>query len=187
MNGPYGPTVTAAHNERRSNNGQQQGGERGSGGRVGVFVVEQQQYDIDNDHDNGDTVQFTKMHKEQLSKREQKFGYQEKKSKNPPPQQPQQQQMMIEIGPGALVRLRGAEETWDCIQRDFYLPTQCSFCELILCCIQDASYVLCPQCRVVSPIDDIMEEFDGGAGIGFTFEQLHAWQNDIIKLAGQQQ
>jgi hypothetical protein len=110
----------------------------------------------------------------------------------------------IEISPGVYVQLRGAEETWDCIGRDFFMPCKCFGCSHELCCIQDADYVLCPQCRVVSPMDatfyssestnanaaasststststdDIGHE--GGVGLGFTLDDLLKWQGEIIQ------
>jgi hypothetical protein len=105
----------------------------------------------------------------------------------------------IEISPGACVRLRGAEETWDCIGRDFFMPCTCFGCLHELCCIQDADYVLCPKCRVVSPMDSTFYgsessyptaasststasiEHEGGVGLGFTFDDLLKWQAEIIQ------
>ena len=106
-------------------------------------------------------------------------------SQQPPPDQ------MIEIVPGTWLRLRGADETWACIERDFYLPVMCFGCSAELCCIQDADYVLCPTCRVVSPMNGIPENDgsagrgnenvgNGGVGLGFTFTDLMRWQSEIL-------
>jgi hypothetical protein len=86
---------------------------------------------------------------------------------------------MIEVAPGQYLRLRGADETWNAIKDDFYVPCVCFACDLTLFCIQDASYVLCPQCQVVNPLDGQCES-DGGVGLGFTIEKLSKWQNEII-------
>jgi hypothetical protein len=86
---------------------------------------------------------------------------------------------MIEVAPGEFMRLRGAHETWKAIQNDFYLPCACICCELTLFCIQDATYVLCPECQVVNPLEKI-DGYDGGVGLGFTMEELAEWQNDIV-------
>ena len=100
---------------------------------------------------------------------------------------PVSNKMTVEIAPGVHARLRGAEETWNAVQNDFYLPTQCFCCSLDLCCIMDASFVLCPECKVVSPVpgcDSITGEggsLDGGVGLGFTFDDLQKWQTDIIR------
>jgi len=96
----------------------------------------------------------------------------------------------VEVAPGVHVRLRGADETWRSIESDFYMPTQCLPCGLTVFCIQDADFVICPDCRVVSPMMMVMEggeecsnycegKSDGGVGLGFTMEDLAAWQEDI--------
>jgi hypothetical protein len=86
---------------------------------------------------------------------------------------------MIEVAPGEFMRLRGAHETWKAIQNDFYVPCACFCCDLTLFCIQDATYVLCPACQVVNPLEKI-DGYDGGVGLGFTMTELAEWQNDII-------
>jgi hypothetical protein len=89
----------------------------------------------------------------------------------------------IEIMPGIRVPLRGAEETWNCIRQDFFLPVTCLACTTELCCIQDASYVLCPVCRVVSPMDAGAGDFGStvGVGLGFSFDELYQWQSEIFR------
>jgi hypothetical protein len=83
---------------------------------------------------------------------------------------------MIEVSPGHEARLRGAAETWQAIQQDFYLPCVCFDCEASLFCILDAWLVLCPHCRVLNPIchdnGDMAMDQDGGVGLGFTIETL---------------
>jgi hypothetical protein len=86
----------------------------------------------------------------------------------------------IQVSPGEFMRLRGADETWRAIMDDFYMPCTCVCCNLTLFCIQDANFVLCPECRVVSPMDDMVyDEYDGGVGLGFTIEDLGKWQEEI--------
>jgi hypothetical protein len=89
----------------------------------------------------------------------------------------------IEIMPGLRVPLRGAEETWNCIEHDFFLPVTCFACTTELCCIQDASYVLCPVCRVVGPMDAGAGDFGStmGVGLGFSFDDLFQWQSEIVR------
>ena len=94
---------------------------------------------------------------------------------------------MIEIAPGVHLRLRGAEETWRAIESDFYMPSQCVVCAWTIFGIQDADFVLCPNCRVVSPMEgsqgyregDEGGEGGGGVGLGFTLEDLANWQEEI--------
>ena len=87
----------------------------------------------------------------------------------------------MEIAPGERVRLRGARETWQCVENDFYLPTTCFSCDTDLCCIMDASYVLCPLCKVVSPVEGWAGGPDGGVGLGFTYTDLANWQQEIMQ------
>lgn len=87
---------------------------------------------------------------------------------------------MIEIAPGEYMRLRGAQETWKAIQDDFYIPCSCICCDLTLFCIQDATYVLCPVCQVVSSMEQI-DGYNGGVGLGFTMDELAQWQNEILQ------
>jgi hypothetical protein len=89
----------------------------------------------------------------------------------------------IEIMPGICVLLRGADETWNCIKQDFFLPVTCFGCTAELCCIQDASYVLCPVCRVVGPMDMGAGDLGStvGVGLGFSFDDLFQWQSEIVR------
>lgn len=79
------------------------------------------------------------------------------------------------------LRIRGAEETWHAIQRDFYLPCPCSHCETTVFSIADAAYVLCPICEEVSPLDQESSSTMAahGLGLGFTVEQLAQFQAKI--------
>ena len=72
----------------------------------------------------------------------------------------------VEVAPGVSLRLRGAAETTWAIQNDFYIPIECVCCTQTILCIQDADYVLCPDCRVVGPIRPPQERSNGGVGLG---------------------
>jgi len=93
--------------------------------------------------------------------------------------------LTLEVAPGVHVRVRGSVETWQAIERDFFVPCSCICCESTVCVIQDAEFVLCPCCRVVSPVSTMNEGaddtgYEGGVGLGFTLDELHLWQNDIV-------
>lgn len=92
----------------------------------------------------------------------------------------------MEIAPGQRLRLRGARETWQCVENDYYLPTTCFSCDTDLCCIMDASYVLCPLCKVVSPVEGWAGGPEGGVGLGFTYTDLAQWQQEIMQRRRQQ-
>jgi len=106
----------------------------------------------------------------------------------PPPPPPEYDHLQVEICPGHYAALRGSEETWGAIQRGFCSNVNCFNCGLALVCIADAEYVLCPECRVVSPV--LIEEeplmdckiparnsygqqpaFRGGVGLGLRARQ----------------
>jgi hypothetical protein len=87
----------------------------------------------------------------------------------------------IEISPGVHVRLRGADETWKAIANDYYMPAECICCESTIFCIQNADYVLCPDCRVVSRVEGLSSPGIGGVGLGFKYEDLALWQDQILR------
>ena len=60
----------------------------------------------------------------------------------------------IEISPGQYAPLRGSEETLRALKRGDMIETQCFECQGRLRCIFDCACVLCPDCRVVSPVED---------------------------------
>jgi hypothetical protein len=97
----------------------------------------------------------------------------------PPPPRPSHP--TIEISPGVHVRLRGADETWKAVENDFYMPAECICCESTIFCIQNADYVLCPDCRVVSRMEGLSSHGMGGVGLGFKYEDLARWQEDILR------
>jgi hypothetical protein len=103
------------------------------------------------------------------------------RSQMPPPPPPRPSQSSIEISPGVQVRLRGADETWRAIEYDYYMPAECICCESTIFCIQDADYVLCPDCRVVSRLEGSSSRGMGGVGLGFKYEDLARWQDDILR------
>jgi hypothetical protein len=87
----------------------------------------------------------------------------------------------VEISPGVHVRLRGANETLEAIESDSYMPAECFCCESTIFCIQQADYILCPDCRVVSRMEGISCTGMGGVGLGFKYEDLARWQADILR------
>lgn len=89
-----------------------------------------------------------------------------------PPRIPQQQ--TIEVSPGVVLPLLGADVTWRAIQVDFILPCFCYVCDATRFCIEDARFCLCPVCKCVLPMDG-----DFGVGLGFTLEQLAEYQNEL--------
>jgi hypothetical protein len=58
----------------------------------------------------------------------------------------------IEISPGVYETIRGSDETLEAIECGNVTITDCLVCNACLVTLQDAHYVLCPDCKVVSPI-----------------------------------
>ena len=92
---------------------------------------------------------------------------------------------LVEIAPGVHEPLRRADETVTAVRHDFYVPVCCFGCSEEIFCIADAKYVICPSCRVVSPIEE--GALDGqvlrqhGLGLGFNCESLFQIQSDILQ------
>ena len=82
---------------------------------------------------------------------------------------PREQQcgLELEIQPGLFVPLRGSEETLDAMNNGFILQTVCFACTMKVLCIADSEYVLCPVCKVVSPIE---HNLGSGTGVGLGLE-----------------
>lgn len=85
------------------------------------------------------------------------------------PQQHQPKQLEVEIAPGVSERLRGAEETSLALEHGRYISSDCMCCGARSYCIDDASYLLCPICKVVSPTGTGGES--GGVGLGVLTDQ----------------
>ena len=87
----------------------------------------------------------------------------------------------IEVGPGEFLRLRGAAETWQAIECGFHTPCECLCCGLAMVCIHDADFVLCPTCRVVSPVQGFCAGTAGGVGLGFKVGDMpHSKKNEKL-------
>jgi hypothetical protein len=61
------------------------------------------------------------------------------------------------------------------------MPAECICCESTIFCIQNADFVLCPDCRVVSRMEGVSSRGMGGVGLGFKYEDLARWQDAILK------
>lgn len=58
----------------------------------------------------------------------------------------------IEIAPGVVMDLRGALETVQAIESGVAASVTCAWCEVSLLCVPDAEAVICPDCRVLTPV-----------------------------------
>jgi hypothetical protein len=85
---------------------------------------------------------------------------------------------VIQVLPGVALRLCGASETWMAIQNGWYTQCTCPCCSLAMLCVDSADFVICPDCRVVSPVQGCdMEtskqvESCGIVGLGLRHDML---------------
>ena len=60
----------------------------------------------------------------------------------------------IEVSPGVFWPLRGAAETCRALHLQKTAVATCLACQCRLRCVEDCACVLCPDCRVLSPVAD---------------------------------
>jgi hypothetical protein len=60
--------------------------------------------------------------------------------------------VQVEVYPGEFLRLRGAKETVEAIERGHSKSVFCYTCGLGLRCVADCDLVICPDCRSMSPV-----------------------------------
>ena len=88
--------------------------------------------------------------------------------------------MTIEIAPGIKLPLRGSEETWKAIEEGQITVTNCVSCQQELHCVLDAQLVVCPDCTILSPVDQSYH-YAGtsadryGVGLGIKPEDVVRW------------
>lgn len=83
--------------------------------------------------------------------------------------------LQVELLPGHFVPLIGSEETWQAFCADNVLDIECSSCQMFLYCKNTAEMVMCPDCRMVSPVGDAGLGSEGlglGLSVAAAFELL---------------
>jgi hypothetical protein len=73
--------------------------------------------------------------------------------RKPSVQQDPTSRIEVEVGPGVFLPLHGTEETMSAMQEGQLVSCTCYVCTLTVMCVPQASFVLCPDCRVVSPVE----------------------------------
>lgn len=63
-------------------------------------------------------------------------------------------QRTIEVTPNVYYTLRGAEETSVSIRNGTCAHVACLSCHSVLACVKDCVMVICPVCRVLSPVEN---------------------------------
>ena len=79
----------------------------------------------------------------------------------------------IQVADGLYMRLRGSKETQAAFDNGLCIEATCYACDIILACIRDCDCVICPQCRMVSPVEQVprigsvgASRHVGGVGLG---------------------
>jgi hypothetical protein len=62
------------------------------------------------------------------------------------------QPVEVEVAPGEFMPLRGSDETLQAIEMGYARIVTCFACCASLACVPDCELVICPDCRVISPI-----------------------------------
>ena len=118
------------------------------------------------------------------------FGMEDYLPKNPAAETiigSEENAQMIEISPEDVVPLRGSLQTWRAVKDGCITVTACHGCSVELHVVEDALYVVCPDCWVVSPVDQMMGgvpievEEDGnhhGVGLGVKAEEIIQWLDE---------
>ena len=97
--------------------------------------------------------------------------------------------VMIDVAPGVKFPLRGADETWKAIEEGRVTVTTCMSCNIELQCLDNAQLVACPDCTMLSPVDQASDNSSSsvdynndryGVGVGVK-------PSDIVRWIQQQQ
>jgi hypothetical protein len=72
----------------------------------------------------------------------------------------------LEVAPGQYMLLRGSAETVEAVESGKASMVSCFACEAALWCVPDADLVLCPDCRIVSPLASKQSIQPGVGGVG---------------------
>jgi hypothetical protein len=82
---------------------------------------------------------------------------------------PSAQPVEVEVAPGEYMTLRGSEETLHAIELGRARLVTCFVCTASLACVPDCELVICPDCRVISPVptsEDDSYTYYRGVGLG---------------------
>ena len=88
--------------------------------------------------------------------------------------------LMIQVQPGIKKPLRGSDETWKAIEDGRVTITCCVSCQIDLNCVEDAELVVCPDCTMISPVDQTTDAGSNrnhryGVGVGIKPEAIRDW------------
>jgi hypothetical protein len=82
----------------------------------------------------------------------------------------------VELLPGHYVPLIGSDETWQAFCEDNVIHIECSSCQMFLYCKRTAEMVMCPGCRMISPIDEVDDVGRRAEGLGLGLSVAAAFE-----------
>jgi hypothetical protein len=88
--------------------------------------------------------------------------------------------LMIDVGTGVKMPFRGSDETWKAIEYGRVTLTTCISCQIELNCLEDAQLVICPDCSMMSPVDQTPGQGNVsyeryGVGVGVKLQDILEW------------
>lgn len=88
---------------------------------------------------------------------------------------PQAERKMVQVTEDLELPLHGAQETSAALDRGEVVTSVCIVCRATLRCIRKAQYVLCPECKCLTPLQDTHYNATGGVGLGLlsTYDQSY--------------
>jgi hypothetical protein len=105
------------------------------------------------------------------------------------PGPPHISRFVLEVAPGLFLPLHGSQETSSAMQEGKLVSCNCFVCMETVMCVPQASYVLCPDCRVVSPVAGCLSlkrrvtlpgEM-GGVGLGLKWTEYLKWEQESVR------
>jgi hypothetical protein len=74
----------------------------------------------------------------------------------------------IQVSDGVYMTLRGSKETQAAYDHGLCIEATCFVCDISLACVPDCDAVVCPQCRMISPVEAVSRSrfHKGGVGLG---------------------
>lgn len=87
---------------------------------------------------------------------------------------PSPQPVEVEVAPGEFMQLRGSDETLEAIEMGYARIVTCFACCASLACVPDCELVICPDCRVISPI---CSEQDDDCKMAHRNDSPYGWED----------
>jgi hypothetical protein len=87
----------------------------------------------------------------------------------------------IEVSPGLFLPLRGSQETMEAVDSGRAMVVHCMACQTSLYCVPDCQLVLCPDCRILSPAEEMSSPSSAVVPCRHSMSMVHMspdWDDD---------